>query len=91
MGLPWKSSDWDTALPMQGPWVRSLVMELRSHMSCGKAKKKKSCHKRESGFEDQQKWCFGLSIFSSLWFTCKPTNNWSESYAQIKNTKNKAS
>ena len=41
MGLPWKSSDWDTALPMQGPWVRSLVMELRSHMSCGKAKKKK--------------------------------------------------
>ena len=28
-------------LPMQGAWVQSLVRELRSHKSCGIAKKKK--------------------------------------------------
>ena len=28
-------------LPLQGAWVRSLVRELRSHMPCGMAKKKK--------------------------------------------------
>ena len=29
-GLPWWSSGWDSVLPMQGAWVRSLVRELRS-------------------------------------------------------------
>ena len=28
MGLPWWSSGWDSELPMQGAWVRSLVREL---------------------------------------------------------------
>jgi len=38
-GLPWWPSGKDSVLPMQGAWVRSLVEELRSHMSCGVAKK----------------------------------------------------
>ena len=75
MGLPWRSSDWDTAHPMQGPWVQSLVRELRSHMPCGEANKKKS-RKRESGFEDQQKWCFGLCMFFPS--VCLQTNQQSE-------------
>ena len=29
-GLPWWSSGQDSALPMQGTWVQSLVRELRS-------------------------------------------------------------
>ena len=28
LGLPWWSSGWDSALPMQGAWVRSLDKEL---------------------------------------------------------------
>ena len=28
VGIPWWSSDWDSELPMQGAWVRSLVREL---------------------------------------------------------------
>ena len=34
-----------TLLPVQGAWVRSLVEELRSHMLCGVAKKKKESNK----------------------------------------------
>ena len=30
-----------TLLPLQGAWVLSLIRELRSHMPCGVAKKKK--------------------------------------------------
>ena len=41
-GLPWWSSGWDSMIPLQGAWVWSLVGELRSHMLCGVAKKKKS-------------------------------------------------
>ena len=41
LGLPWRSSGWDSALPLQGAWVRPLVRELRSSMPCGVAKKKK--------------------------------------------------
>ena len=33
-------------LPMQGAWVQSLVRELRSHKSCGIAKKKKKREKK---------------------------------------------
>ena len=82
MGLPWRSSDWDTALPMQGPWVQSLVRELRSHMPCGEAIKKKKVVIRESLALKSSRNDALDSIFSSLQFTCKPTNNQSESYAQ---------
>ena len=40
-GLPWRSSGWDTMLPLQGAWVQALVRELGSHMPPGAAKKKK--------------------------------------------------
>ena len=40
LGIPWWSSGWDSALPLQGPGVRSLVRELRSHKLHGAAKKK---------------------------------------------------
>ena len=40
LGLPWRSSDWDCTLPLQGVWVQSFVRELRSHMPCRRAKKK---------------------------------------------------
>ena len=45
-GLPWWSSGYDSTLPMQGAWVRSLVGELRSHIPCvvwPKKKIKNSC------------------------------------------------
>ena len=38
----------DSALPLQGAQVRSLVGELRSHMPHGKAKKKKEEKKKSS-------------------------------------------
>ena len=41
MGLPWWSSGYDSALPLQGAWVRSLVGEIRSCIPCGVAKGKK--------------------------------------------------
>ena len=51
-GLPWQSNGLDSALLLQGAWVRSLVRELRSHMPHGMGKKKqnsgtfdvKTCH-----------------------------------------------
>ena len=36
-GLPWLSSDEDSTLPLHGAQVRSLVVELRSHMPQGMA------------------------------------------------------
>ena len=39
--LPRWSSGRDSAIPMLGMWVRSLVRELRSHMPCSLDKKKK--------------------------------------------------
>ena len=30
LGAPWRSSGWDSELPLQGTWVQSLVEELRS-------------------------------------------------------------
>ena len=30
-GVPWQFSGYDSALPLQGAWVRSLVGELRFH------------------------------------------------------------
>ena len=44
LGLPWRSTGWGSALPLQGVWVRSLVGELRSHMLRGVAKKKNGIH-----------------------------------------------
>ena len=45
-GLPWWSCGKDPALSMQGTWVQSLVVELRSHKPNGvcsqKLKKKKN-------------------------------------------------
>ena len=40
MGLPWRSSGWDSAFPPQRAWVRSLVRELRSHVPRSVAEKK---------------------------------------------------
>ena len=39
--LPWWSSVWDKALPMQGAWVPSMVGEPRCHIPCSVAKTKK--------------------------------------------------
>ena len=41
LGLPWRSSGYDSELPMQGAWVQSLVRELGSQMPRSTAKKKK--------------------------------------------------
>ena len=41
-GLPWRSSGSDSAFPLQGPWVLSLVRELGPLMPHGIAKKKTS-------------------------------------------------
>ena len=55
-GLPWRSSAWDSVLPMQGAQVRSLVGELGSPMLHGVAKKKpcKSGWKRSWGIEEHR-------------------------------------
>lgn len=48
LGLRWWFSDEDSALPLQGVWVQSLVEEWGSHMPCGmnkKLKKKKQTQK----------------------------------------------
>ena len=42
MGIPWRSSGWDSVLSLPGAWVRSLVRELRSCRPRGAAKKKLS-------------------------------------------------
>ena len=47
-GLPWWSSGQDSALPMQGTWVQSLVRELRSCMLQPKKKKDSAWSSRES-------------------------------------------
>ena len=39
-GIPWWCSGQKFELPLQGPWVQSLVGELRSRKPCGTAKKK---------------------------------------------------
>ena len=39
LGLPWRSSGGDAALPQRGPWVRSLLGEVRSRRLCRRAKK----------------------------------------------------
>ena len=41
LGLPWCCSGEDSELLLQGTQVQCLVRELRSHMQCGEAKKKK--------------------------------------------------
>ena len=40
-GLPWRSSSWDSELPLWGVWVWSLVGELRSSMPGGGGPKSK--------------------------------------------------
>ena len=37
------SSGKDSALPLRRAWVQPMVEELRSHMTCSMAKKKKMC------------------------------------------------
>ena len=39
LGIPWWPSGQDSALPLQGAQVRSMVGELRSHVLCSVAKK----------------------------------------------------
>ena len=48
VGLPWRSSGSDSALPLQGAQVRSLVRELRSHMPCDVAKNLKKRKKAKT-------------------------------------------
>ena len=36
-GIPWQSSGWEFAIPLQGVWVQSLVRELGSPMLCSVA------------------------------------------------------
>ena len=55
-GLPWRSSGWDSVLPLQGARVPSLIGVLRSHMLRGAAKKKE----RESVFWSPLTWGLGL-------------------------------
>ena len=43
-GLPWQSSGWDFVLAMQGPWVQSLVGEVRSHILGGAEKENMACY-----------------------------------------------
>ena len=38
--IPWRSSGWDSVLPLQGARVHSLVGELGPHKLHGAAKKK---------------------------------------------------
>ena len=33
--LPWRSSGYDSVLPLWGTWVQPLVGKLRSRMPCG--------------------------------------------------------
>ena len=40
--LSWRSSGWDSVLPLQGAQVRSLIRVLRSHMAQSKKGKKTS-------------------------------------------------
>ena len=40
-GIPWWSNGSDSAIFLLGPWVQSLVRELRSHKSCDVTKKEK--------------------------------------------------
>ena len=42
LGLPWRSSGWDSALSLQGAWVQSLVGELESHKLRGQKIKHKN-------------------------------------------------
>ena len=42
LGIPWWSSSSDSALPMQGAWVRSLARELRFHVLHDAAKERKN-------------------------------------------------
>lgn len=42
LGLPWQCSGYNSARPLQGAWVRSLVGELKPHKPRGTAKKKKT-------------------------------------------------
>ena len=39
LGLPWRSSGWDSMLPLQEVWVQSLVRKLRSHVLHSQKKK----------------------------------------------------
>lgn len=47
--LLWWSSGSDSALPMQGKRIRSLVGKLRSHMLCSAAKNKYILFKKRCG------------------------------------------
>ena len=40
LGIPWRSSGWDSALSLPRAWVQSLVGELRSCEPCGPATEK---------------------------------------------------
>ena len=46
-------------LPMQGAWVPSLVRELRSHMPCSVAEKKKEKKRREREYY----WHYKIDVF----------------------------
>lgn len=52
-GHPWRSSDQDTTLPVQGVWVPPLVRELRSLKPPGLAKNRKK--ERKEGKKKERK------------------------------------
>ena len=57
-GLPWWSSDWDSALPLKRAKGQPLAGELRRHKSHGAAKKKKN---------QDTTWCYQSGLnFSRL-------------------------
>ena len=67
MGIPWWSSDWDSAFSLPRAQVQSLVGELRSQKLRGMAKKKKE--KKKKGI-DEKNLCLtqDLESFSSMFF-----------------------
>ena len=54
-----KNSSVHSVLPVQGSWVRTLVEEVRSHMPCGMAKKKKKKRTCQSSPQLQEGLLFG--------------------------------
>ena len=64
MKLRWSSGD--SELLMQGSQVRSLIRELRSHMLCGMAKKKKKRKEINTGNKDFTQERYFKQVFEPL-------------------------
>ena len=66
-GLPWRSSGYNSSLPMQRAWILSLVGEIRSHMPCDVAKNIFKKTDLQLGFSwltgDEQKCHFWYNVY----------------------------